>query len=324
MGFEVFDNYKCDGQMELPVDDSGMDYQMNLFKGAPDDEAIKMIQYYEGLALENDPRGYCVCTSEGKDSRALGHLFRRAGVKHFYLHNITGIDPPELIYFQRENFQKYKDMRYLTYDVMYEISMWNLMIKNKIPPLRNVRYCCLDLKERRVAEQAQAVLSFGVRKYESRARAANRDELEIAMPGRSRNIIMPYDDAENRRVFEICYMDYEKRLNPIADWYGENIWDYSDYWRLEQCSLYCDGFERLGCIGCPMARKTGREKEFARWPKYKEQYIRTFGKMIEARKQAGLTTFAHGKIAIEWFEWWLSDRPAGDKDEMQMELELLS
>ena len=109
MGLEVFDNYECDNQMKINLDDTGMTYQMNLFKGAPDDEAIKMIQYYETLAVENDPRGYCVCTSEGKDSRVLGHLFRRSGVKHFYMHSITGIDPPELIYFQRKKFQEYKD-----------------------------------------------------------------------------------------------------------------------------------------------------------------------------------------------------------------------
>ena len=57
-------------------------------KNAPDIESIKLLQFYEGAALHADPRGYCVCTSEGKDSRVLGHLMRRAGVKHFYLHSI--------------------------------------------------------------------------------------------------------------------------------------------------------------------------------------------------------------------------------------------
>ena len=106
-----------------------MDYQIEWneageTKNAPDVEAIKLLQFYEGAALHADPRGYCVCTSEGKDSRVLGHLMRRAGVKHFYLHNITGIDPPELVYFQRANFQTYSDLGYLTYDVLYEMSMW--------------------------------------------------------------------------------------------------------------------------------------------------------------------------------------------------------
>lgn len=159
-----------------------MEYQTSLTQGQPDDEAVRLLQYYEALALENDPRGYCVCTSEGKDSRVLGHLFRRAGVKHFYQHSITGIDPPELIYFQRSNFQQYRDAGYLTYDVMYRKSMWQLMLEKKIPPLRTIRYCCAELKEKRSEHQGKAVVSFGVRKYESVKRARSRNELEIALP----------------------------------------------------------------------------------------------------------------------------------------------
>ncbi len=300
-----------------------MNYQMHLFKGAPDDEAIKMIQYYENLALEYDPRGYCVCSSEGKDSRVLGHIYRRAGVKHFYLNNMTGIDPPELVRFQRKNFQEYRDAGYLAYSVKYLRSIWELMLKKKIPPLRTVRYCCAELKERRVQEQGNALLSFGVRKHESRARAQNRDELEIVAFGKKgRNIIMPYDNEENRRTFEVCYANKEKRLNPIVDWYDEYIWDYSRYWNLEQCSLYCEGFTRLGCIGCPMARKAGREREFARWPGYKEKYLRTFERIIEARKAEGRIIYDYARTAQDWFDWWLSDRPTTDKDEAQMVLEL--
>ena len=93
---------------------------MSFTKNAPDEEAVRLLRYYEGLALHYDARGYCVCTSEGKDSRVLGHLMRRAGVRHFYMHSVTGIDPPELVYFQRANFQAYRDLGYLTYDVMYQ------------------------------------------------------------------------------------------------------------------------------------------------------------------------------------------------------------
>ena len=246
-----------------------MEYQTSLTQGQPDDEAVRLLQYYEALALENDPRGYCVCTSEGKDSRVLGHLFRRAGVKHFYQHSITGIDPPELIYFQRSNFQQYRDAGYLTYDVMYRKSMWQLMLEKKIPPLRTIRYCCAELKEKRSEHQGKAVVSFGVRKYESVKRARSRNELEIALP-RQKNLIMPFDDGENRKVFELCYRDREKRVNPLAYWNDADIWNYSRDVKLEQCSLYSEGFDRLGCIGCPLAREQNRRREFSRWPKFYE------------------------------------------------------
>ena len=298
-----------------------MQYQMDLFRGAPDEESIRMIQYYERMALERDPRGYCVCTSEGKDSRVLGHLMRRAGVKHFYLHSITGIDPPELIYFQRKNFQEYNDAGYLTYDVMYSQSMWRMMVYHKIPPTRKIRYCCRELKERRTKEQGNAILSFGVRKFESVRRAANRDELEIEQPKGEKNIIMPFDNDENRRMFENCLMFGERRLNPIAYWENYDIWNYSEYWNLEQSCLYREGFERLGCIGCPQARKEGREKEFNRWPAFKKLYLRAFEKMIEARKSKGMTIFDYAKTAEDWFEWWMSDRAPDNKDDEQLEME---
>lgn len=298
-----------------------MIYQMSLLKGPPDDEAIKIIQYFESLALKYDPRGYCVCTSEGKDSRVLGHLFRRAGVKHFYLHSMTGIDPPELTYFQRRNFQEYKDQGFICYDISPRKSMVRMMEERKIPPLRRARYCCAELKEVRVAEQGNAILSFGVRKHESQARKKNRDEIEIVQPGKKRNIVMPFDNEENRRLFEDCYKFQERRVNPIADWTDADIWNYSDYWKLEQSELYQEGFKRLGCIGCPMTGQCERKREFKRWPGFKKLYLLGFEKMIKARKTAGLAILQGMETPEKWFDWWISDKPYESPDENQLTLE---
>lgn len=307
-----------------------MEYQLELsfqrpeqptLRGQPDDEAIRMIREFEPLALRNDPRGYCVCTSEGKDSRVLGHLMRRAGVRHFYIHNITGIDPPELVYFQRRIFQEYRDMGLTTYDIMYDKSMWQLMIEKKFPPLRQMRWCCAHLKEYRTAEYGSAILSLGVRKYESVRRAKSRDELEIAAHGRNNNgIIMRCENHESRRIFENCYTKSEKRLNPLAYWPDNYIWDYSHETGLEQCCLYQEGFQRLGCIGCPLAKEAARRLEFERWPKFQAQWIRIFDKVIRLREQEGrVNEYASGQ---EWFEWWLGDRSQEipiDTDQMMLE-----
>ena len=298
-----------------------MEHQMSFTKNAPDEEAVRLLRYYEGLALHYDARGYCVCTSEGKDSRVLGHLMRRAGVRHFYLHSITGIDPPELVYFQRANFQTYRDLGYLTYDVMYQYSMWQLMRIKKIPPLRKVRYCCEHLKERPVPQQGRAILSLGVRKYESVGRRKKRDELEIA-PDKKRgdSIIMPFDNSEKRRIFETCYQDNQRRINPLAYWTDSDIWSYSRDVGLEQCGLYNEGFERLGCIGCPMARRVGREQELRRWPKFKAQYLRTFGHMLEDRHALALPVLEFASTPEQWFEWWLNDKAAEKADGNQLTL----
>lgn len=304
-----------------------LEYQMSLLRGQPDDEAIKMIKYYEGLAIEMDERGYCVCTSEGKDSRVLGHLFRRADVKHFYVHNITGIDPPELIYFQRKKFQEYRDMGYLTYEIMYEKSIWQLMMEKLIPPYRQIRYCCKELKEKRNNVISGCLFSFGVRKFESVKRSQNRNELEIQLVKKgSGNIIMPFDNAENRKTFENCYKDHEKRVNPIAYWTSDDIWNYSKDVGLEQCCLYNEGFERLGCIGCPMARQKGRHREFERWKGFEKLYRLYFHKMFDERKRQGKANYWDS--ADEWFYCWCNEIYIGNKAEneellnIQMEIEM--
>jgi len=185
--------------------------------------------------------------------------------------------------------------------------------KKRIPPLRQKRYCCEYLKERRTKEQGFAMISTGVRKSESSKRAKLRAEVELRESGsKDSTHLNPYDQDENREIFNTCY-DNPKwglaglwTINPIAEWPDHWIWDYSEEAHLEQCNLYAEGFHRLGCIGCPMARECGRKQEFERWPGFKKLWIRAFDKCIVDRKDAGLKQlFASGQ---EWFEWWLSDK----------------
>ena len=289
--------------------------QMSLLRtGQPDEEAIRLIRGYEPFALRLDPRGYCVCTSEGKDSRVLGHLMRRAGVKHFYLHNITGIDPPELVYFQRRNFQQYADMGYEVHDVMYDLSIWQLMKKKRCPPMRHMRYCCEHMKERRVPQQGEAMIATGVRRAESTRRAKQRSELEVQHQTRYKKLhLNPYDQDGNIEMesVRVCYDNPEWRniglftLNPIAEWNDGWLWDYSKEARLEQCSLYDEGFDRLGCIVCPMESECGRRRKFERWPTFERLWRRAFDDMVKIREELGLTQ--RFKSGSEWFEWWLSD-----------------
>lgn len=292
-----------------------MQYQTSLTRGAPDDEAIKLIQFYESLALEYDPRGYCVGTSEGKDSRVLGHLYRRAGVKHFYARSITGIDPPELVYFARKNFQQYNDQGYLTYEMWYKKSIWQMMREKLIPPLRNSRWCCAELKECRHEKTDGCLMSFGVRKAESVKRSKNRNELEIVTSSKKKNIIMAYDNEDNRKTFETCYADNERRVNPIIYWSDADIWEYSHDVGLEQCSLYNEGFKRLGCIGCPMARKQGRFEEFARYPGIERLWRNAFDDMYRIRVEQGKVVMQAS--GAEWFEQWMNDERSADVDDMQ-------
>ena len=66
-------------------------------------KAIANLQHYEPEALKRDPEnGYYLCDSYGKDSGVILDLAKRSGVKFVAHHNLTTLDPPELIWFGRE------------------------------------------------------------------------------------------------------------------------------------------------------------------------------------------------------------------------------
>ena len=51
-----------------------------------------------------------------------------------------------------------------------------------------------------------------------------------------------------------------------------------------------------------MASKS-REKEFIRWPRYKQLYINAFDRMIAVRTERGLPT--QWQSGIDAFNWWM-------------------
>lgn len=92
--------------------------------------------------------------------------------------------------------------------------------------------------------------------------------------------------------------------NPIIDWEDSDIYSYIDQEHICINQLYCQGFPRVGCIGCPMAGRRARELEFERYPTYKKAYITAIGKMIKSREAAGLKPFAP-RTAQGMFDWWM-------------------
>ena len=97
--------------------------------------------------------------------------------------------------------------------------------------------------------------------------------------------------------------------NPIIDWSDADVWDYIESEKIPVNPLYECGFSRVGCVGCPMAGTQGRQKEFSRYPKYQDAYIRAFDKMLEERKRRGKMqgTWRDGTTGRDIFHWWMED-----------------
>ena len=128
-------------------------------------------------------------------------------------------------------------------------------------------------------------------------------------------MVLTNDNEESRRMVEQCYKRHKTNLNPIIDWTDSEVWEFIRAERIPYCGLYEEGWHRLGCIGCPMSKKAGRVRDFSRWPKYKDAYLRAFAKMLEKRRLRNLEDPArpvwrqwgteYDATPIDVFNWWM-------------------
>lgn len=213
--------------------------------------------------------GYYVAISGGKDSDVIVKLCELAGVKYDLHHQHTTADAPET--------GRYIRNIYPTCEIDYpELSIWRLIEKQGIPPTRLMRYCCKVLKEYG-GEGRYKVL--GVRWSESSGR------------------------KNNRKMVELCYKNDTRTINPIIDWTEAEVWQFHEKYNLLHNPLYDEGYKRVGCIGCPQKGSKGMEEDFRRFPKYKENYIKAFDRMLKVREIKGLKTT--WKTGEEVMKWWI-------------------
>ena len=80
------------------------------------DIAMSRLKTFESLAVENNPNGYYVCDSGGKDSMVITYLSYLAGVKFEIFHNHTTADHPKTVYHVRELKKMVERKRNQLYD----------------------------------------------------------------------------------------------------------------------------------------------------------------------------------------------------------------
>lgn len=266
--------------------------------------AIERIRAFEPA------EGYWLAYSGGKDSVVCKALCDMAGVKYQAHYSCTSVDPPELVRFIK-----------LQPDVHFDIprdsdgkpiTMWNLIPKKLIPPTRTSRYCCKELKE---SAGAGYVTITGVRHAESTNRKKNKGLINIGN-SKKNNIILNYDDDEARRMVEHCYRTRRVMLNPIIDWEDSDVWEFIRGYGVPYCDLYDCGYKRLGCIGCPMGTRAGTELDA--YPKYKENYIRAFNKMLDARREKKLPIYETWQTGDDVMDWWLRETKVTDENQIDI------
>lgn len=267
------------------------------------DGQSKLEATIQRIKMFEPPEGYYVAFSGGKDSQVVYHLCEEAGVKFDAHYNITGIDPPELVYFIRKNYPDVQRHQ-------HEKSMFQLMEEMGLPS-RTYRFCCAHLKEQ--GGIGRFVIT-GVRWQESVRRKNNLNLIGFDVHGsqskkaiEKREIFLLADNDEKRNMIENCTIKGKHVLNPIIDWTEEDVWQYLNSRNIEHCKLYDEGFKRLGCIGCPMSSK--KREELKRYPKfaanYKQAIARWLPRYLERRKLKGEEP--RYTTVDEWYSWWIEE-----------------
>lgn len=224
--------------------------------------------------------------SGGKDSCVIKHLATSLGLTSLpWVYSVTTIDPPELMRFVHEVHP----------DVLWRKPRLRFfkMLETNGPPSRHFRWCCRELKES-FCPPPDGALFTGVRAAESPRRAARCKQI---MFHRGRN-------------FPI--------VSPIFHWSTADVWYYLHTHAVQYCSLYDQGFARLGCVGCPMA--SHRAEELQRWPHIAKQWRAamerwwtTNGKIHDSKLSRTFSTFD------DLWDWYWSNNPVPDDPALENE-----
>lgn len=222
----------------------------------------KICAAIELLRQHEPPEGYYLCFSGGKDSVVIHDLAVRAGVKFDAHHNITTVEPPELMKFIRDNYP----------EVVNEhppLTMHQLIVKHNILPLRTARYCCEALKERGGVGRVKIT---GIRSEES-PRRAKRGQVEEDLRG-------------------------GKFIHVVKDWSTADIWHYIHLRGLKYCRLYDEGFSRIGCVLCPFQNYAQVQRDLKRFPNVADYYRRACRATV---RQKDSCRWASGDDMFNWW-----------------------
>jgi len=247
-------------------------------------KAIMLIQTFEGQALAKHPSGYYVAFSGGKDSVVLARLFEMSGVKFQLHYNNTTIDPPELYRFMRKEYPQT-----IWHNSGKSLPLY--MATKGTPPTRLIRWCCEKYKEH---GGDGYIRSTGVRATESPRRKGLWREVSV-------------DRYTKDHI-----------LCPILYWTDDDIWTFIRQNSIPYCSLYDEGFKRLGCVGCPMSSR--RRQDFERWPRYERLWKRGFQNLWDKHKgvpcKNGNPRFIERFNSVEEFwSWWMEEKNVNDTDD---------
>lgn len=288
-------------------------------------KAIKRLQLAAKMSQQYYQKPLLICNSGGKDSLVLLAIAKAAGIKYEVVHSHTTADAPETVRYVRRQMYELEcagikaEIHYPAYRGK-RTSMWDLIPWKLMPPTRFARYCCKILKENTGNGRFTVT---GVRASESRGRADSA-EFETRTSRKADKGRFSYEhtaevfseaqtlpDVYDCQMITACKKHKQVSVLPIVDWTNRDVWGYIRSKHLEYNPLYDYGFNRVGCIGCPLASRKIRLAEFAKYPKYENMYRHAFDRCVARRKalgKSGVTDIKDWRTGKKMFDWWMEDK----------------
>lgn len=254
--------------------------------------SIELLRKAEPLALQLDPEnGFYLAFSGGKDSQALYHIAKMAGVKFKAHMNLTSVDPPEVIRFVKK---QYPDVEL----IKPKMSIYDMAKKKGCLPTQLARWCCYEFKE---ISGAGKVTLIGIRKEESQKRS-KRNEVEVSKHKFSGN----FDQwSEHEEKMISCVNGKDKIIiSPIIYWTSKDVWEFLNHNDIPHCALYDKGYTRIGCICCPMSNFKRKNKELKDYPHVKNNWLKAI-KWLQDNKWTNRKYTDSAEMALKW---WISGK----------------
>ncbi|WP_294590914.1 phosphoadenosine phosphosulfate reductase family protein [uncultured Bacteroides sp.] len=258
--------------------------------------SIALLRKCEQMALDMDPEnGFRLAFSGGKDSQALYHIAKMAGVKFKAHMNLTSVDPPEVIRFVKRN---YPDVEL----IKPKMSIYDMAKKKHVLPTKRIRWCCAEYKE---SSGAGKVILIGIRKQESIKRS-KRNEFETGRKGKA-TFSGTFDQwSEHTETMVACVGGKDQILiSPIINWTEREVWEFLNGKDISHCKLYDEGYNRIGCILCPMASFRTKVRDIQRFPYVKRKWIKVIQWLIDHGYAPEKITESGAEFG---FNWWLSGK----------------
>lgn len=198
--------------------------------------------------------------SGGKDSDVILELAKMAKIPYVPIYKKTTIDPPGTIAHVKE-----KGVRILE----PKQTFFQLVAKKGLPT-RRARFCCSELKEYKVMDNAIQ----GIRRCESAKRKKMYSSKEPI-------ICRIYGSKANHVNVAL----------PILDWSDDDVAEFIKMQNIQCHSLYYkngvfDVTERLGCMGCPLASDNGLS-DFVKYPKLVPLWLKAADKFLKNHPNCG-------------------------------------